>query len=140
MSSDPIVLDEETIGDDGTPRQRIQARAAVNSRESPDHIKTEIEAARHIHCLLRRFYPGHSWCVEVSIQKGGVAISLPVLLGGNWVYFIKGRDLTDAKVIEAGGEILERFRLPRGAFELASWLEARRRFSLMLHPQQKVPS
>ena len=101
MSSDPIVLDEETIGDDGTPRQRIQARAAVNSRESPDHIKTEIEAARHIQCLLRRFYPGHSWCVEVSIQKGGVAISLPVLLGGNWVYFIKGRDLTDAKVIEA---------------------------------------
>ena len=65
-----------------------------------------------------------------------MAISIPVLLGGNWVYFIKGCDLTDLKVVEAGGEILERFRLPRGAFELGSWLEARRRFSLMLHPQQ----
>jgi hypothetical protein len=140
MSSDPIVLDEEIVRDDGTPRQNVQARAAVNSRENPDHVAAELAAARHIHGLLRRVYPGHSWMVDVSVQKGGVAISIPVLLGGNWVYFIKGSDLSDWKVVEAGGEILERFRLPRGAFELGSWQEARRRFSLMLHPQQKVPS
>jgi len=68
-----------------------------------------------------------------------VAIALPVLMGGNWVYFIRMSDLTPRRVVAAGGEILERYRLRRGKFELGSFLAAREAHSILAGRAKCVP-
>ncbi len=88
---------------------------------------------------LERHYPGHNWHVLCDLEKGGVAIGLPTLMAFNDVYWIRMRDLTPVQVARAGGELLERYRLPRGRFELGSFLEAREKHSILLDRRRKVP-
>lgn len=133
--SAPIILREP-----GTPRQRLNARIDISSLDDATRHDTELKVAQACFALLRQHYPGHFWFVDCSLRRGGVAISIPVLLGGNWVYFIRFADLTPAEVMRAGGEILERYRLPRSAFELGSFLEARGNHSILVRPGRKVPS
>ena len=138
--SDPIIISEEIIRDDGSPRQCVQTVRETTSVDDPNNAELEQHIAARVFGWLRKAYPGHGWFVDASVQRGGVAIAIPILMGGNWVYFIKGADLTRAKVIEAGGEILERYRIPRGRFDLASFLEARAKLSVVVNPGQKVPA
>jgi len=133
--SDPIILREP-----GAPQQQVRERIDVTSLDEPTRHVYELWAARRVFELLKRHYPGHLWAVDFSLARGGAAISIPILLGGNWVYFIRLADLTPAMVVRAGGEILERYRLPRGRFELGSFLEARARHSIMAGNSRKVPS
>ena len=60
-------------------------------------------------------------------------------MGGNWVYLIRWADLAPARVVAAGGEVLERYRLPRGKFDLGRFLAARDRHSIMLGRARRVP-
>jgi hypothetical protein len=43
-------------------------------------------------------------------------------------------------ILKGGGELLERYRLPRGRFNLDRFLEARENHSIMLDRSRKVPS
>src|SRR5262249_43133947 len=124
----------------GAPRRRGRERLAAPPLAEPPRHAYELWAARRVFELLKSHYPGHLWAVDFSLARGGAAISIPILLGGNWVYFIRLADLTPAMVVRAGGEILERYRLPRGRFELGSFLGARARHSIMAGNSRKVPS
>src|SRR5262245_36664926 len=135
--SEPIIIREELTRSAGVPRQRIQARIAELDHAARHDY--ELWVARRCFDLLRRHYPGHLWCVDCSLGRGGVAISIPILMGGNWVYFIRMADLAPARVVHAGGEILERYRLPRGKFELGAFLEARQNHSILNHAARKPP-
>jgi hypothetical protein len=42
-------------------------------------------------------------------------------------------------VLKGGGELLERYRLPRGRFDLDRFLEARAAHSILLDRSKKVP-
>ena len=131
-------MHSEITREPGLPRRRIEQRRYVQAGD-PDRTDYEIWVATRAFELLDRAYPGFIWFVECDLAKGGVAIALPVLMGGNWVYFIRLRDLTPARVIAAGGEILERYRLPRGKFELGSFLGARDKHSILAGRAKKVP-
>jgi len=104
-----------------------------------DRTRYELWVARRAFDLLDAAYPGHLWFVDCDLAKGGVAISIPVLMGGNWVYFIRMPDLERRKVIMAGGELLERYRLARGAIRPDRFVEARDEHSILAQKSKKVP-
>lgn len=81
---------------------------------------------------LSRMYPGHLWAVKVHIdtKTAGASISLPILMGPSKVYAmpltaIVGENDLLARVKQAGGEILERFKIPRAGLDVAAFLHAR---------------
>lgn len=63
---------------------------------------------------LGRTYPGYDWLVSADDKTGLIDIYLPEM-GGNTAYtlHIKKLDKNLKKVINAGGEILERYGLSR---------------------------
>ena len=73
--------------------------------------------AKDIGETLHGHYPGWAWAVNVT---GGVAVIKNLYLSSTWGYVLKYADIKgDAadrkqKVINAGGELLERCNLPRG--------------------------
>lgn len=122
----------------GRPRRLLEHKV-----EAPvtgvDRTGCELWMARRAFDLLDAVYPGHLWFVDCDLAKGGVAISLPVLMGGNWVYFIRMTDLEPRRVVMAGGELLERYRLARGAIRPDQFVEARDKHSILAGKTKKVP-
>lgn len=94
--------------------------AAENQINANDMVQ-----AKHIGDVLARHYPGHAWMVHVD-GKQGIAIVRNQMLNGQWGYVIRLTDIISASDLDrvamlAGGEILERFKLRRGAFDGESW-------------------
>ena len=88
--------------------------------ESPDVAIQEYFLMKNAAELLHRKYPGHLWACEVS---GGYLNIKDLLLAGNWGYRMRITDhysssSWDKKVVMAGGEILERYRVARRAAEM----------------------
>jgi hypothetical protein len=73
---------------------------------------------------LHTYYRGHFWAVHVDSKQGICLITIPVLLG-NWKYKIPLTGLTTEMVVRAGGEILERFNIPRSSLDVAAFVAAR---------------
>jgi hypothetical protein len=140
MTDLPIIIREDVVRRGGAPRQRVQASFVPSGEGSELRAAYDLWVARRAYALLDRAYTGHGWQVIADSAQGYVGVRLPILTGGNWAYLIKWADLTPAQVIRAGGELLERYRLPRGRFELGTFLEAREKHSILLKPGRKVPS
>jgi hypothetical protein len=145
-SSDPIPIRQTLMeGGFGQPDQVIKAEY---EKSSGPHAKfdqwAEYDvwvAARMLSILLSE-YPGHPWrCRHDSIQ-GVALISNWILMGmGHWMAVnLKTHDLTPDLIIRMGGEILERYGLPRGKLELGSFLEARNKHSALVIKSRKVPT
>ncbi len=90
---------------------------------------------------LAKVYPGHPWGVISQIESGIVKICLqgfqqwPVVIH---VESLKG-DASMAKVTRYAGELLERLRMPRKGFDLASWQEANKRHNWLFNRNKKAP-
>jgi hypothetical protein len=139
MSDLPILVRAEAarVGD---RLMKVEARFVRSGEGSDRRAAYDLWVARRAYALLDRAYPGHGWQVIADSAQGYVGIRLPILTGGNWAYLIKWADLTPGQVIRAGGELLERYRLPRGRFELGRFLDAREKYSVLLDRSRKIPS
>jgi hypothetical protein len=139
MENLPITLRRDVLPVAGGLRVDTMHERPADGSVDP-HKAYDLFVAQGIFNDLEKHYPGHRWKVEVSTQKGMIAISMPVLMGSNWVYFIKWKDLTPARVMIAGGEILERYNLARGRFNQDTFLEARDKHSILLGRTKVVPT
>lgn len=96
---------------------------------TPDVNKAfDLFVAGRINEILTHHYPGYPWKSEADAKQGVVYFSIPVLMGPTLKMLIRlgdWYDLTPMLVIDKGGELLERFNLPRKGFEVASFLKAR---------------
>jgi hypothetical protein len=77
---------------------------------------------------LHAHYPHQLWGVNVESRTGLITIR-NLYLAGNWGYVLKMGEVYSASslekdVIRAGGEILERFRMARGAFDADAYSAA----------------
>jgi hypothetical protein len=82
--------------------------------------------AKAITRVLLSQYRGHFWVVESNRAQGIAWISIPLLLG-EWKYIFKlSEELTPAMIIRAGGQILERFNIPRSNLDVASFIAAKK--------------
>jgi hypothetical protein len=85
----------------------------------------DITLAKQIADVLDRHYPGHMWAVNVD-SVGGVATVKNLRLSGNWGFLLHIGDVYsgsefDKRVMMAGGELLERFKLHAGRFSQSQY-------------------
>ena len=99
----------------------MSAEAAVHTEAQDMLLSKQIGEA------LEKHYPGYLWMVDIS---GGMVNIHNLALHGQWGFRIK---LVDAyhdpgmkKTIAAGGELLERYNMPRGKFNEDKWRGADR--------------
>lgn len=110
--------------------------------ENAERVANESVMARDIVELLNFYYPGHAWEVTVDSRQGGAQLRIAVLMTGTQCFFMRFDDIATAAdfrrtVRNAGGELLERFKIPRSAFDLNAYIEARPK--AVFHHNQKVP-
>jgi hypothetical protein len=140
MSDLPILLRSETARAPGRSLVRVEARFVPSGAGSFSRARTDVATARAVRRILDTAYPGHDWEVVADSGQGYVAFRIPALMGANYAYLIKGKDLTPEAVLTGGGELLERYRLPRGKFDLDRFLAARAEHSILLDRRKKIPS
>lgn len=94
---------------------------------APDDEATPLDMAlsKQIAEALHKHYPNQLWGVNVEARTGLITIR-NLYLAGNWGYVLKMGAIYSASALEkdairAGGEILERFRMSRGAFDADKW-------------------
>ncbi|MGW8182003.1 MAG: hypothetical protein ACWGQW_25015 [bacterium] len=94
--------------------------------DDPNIIPLDFDMSKKIAELLHKNYPGHLWAVTVQSDQG-IATVRNLYLSGNWGFLLKLRDIVSHKelnlhVVLAGGELLERYRLKRGKFNVDEYL------------------
>jgi hypothetical protein len=76
--------------------------------------------------LLEKHYPGWAWAVQPD-ERGGVMNVFSLKLSGEWGWRFLLKDIqgdpkvADRRIVSAGGEILERFGVPRSGYRYESW-------------------
>jgi hypothetical protein len=94
------------------------------------HKEADAQLCERTLAVLQRHYAGHQWKIESDARQGILKIQIHALMGDTLHYVIlldnvDGVTAFDAAVMKAGGEILERYGLPRGPMELDKFLESR---------------
>lgn len=73
--------------------------------------------ARTVAEVLDKHYPGHAWAVSADVMQGIVKVH-NLNLSGEWGFILKMDNLindpTERPIVNAGGELLERFNISRG--------------------------
>lgn len=84
--------------------------------DNPDINAVDFVTAKQAADTLHKHYPGHLWAVTCD---AGVLSVRNLYLSGNWGFIIRlgpvySASELDKLVMEAGGEILERYNVSRG--------------------------
>lgn len=146
MPSNPKTISTTTVGEgkDATivVEQYTQPFAGDGVLAVDEYAEFDLWRARQMMGLLQQVYPGHRWWTFCDTKQGVAYISIPVLMGREMAFAInlKKNELTIGMVSQAGGEILERYGLPVGPFNLDSFLAARNKFGKLHAPWRKVPN
>lgn len=109
------------------PRVAIEfkhERAGAFAEEEEKNRLADMATSKWVAEVLHSHYRGHFWAVSTDSKQGVCLITIPILLG-NWKWCIPLGKLTPAMVIKAGGEILERFDIPRSRIDVAAFCTAR---------------
>lgn len=98
----------------------------------PDQIQARallVNLARDGMALLHKHYPGWQWAIQIN-QKGGMMNVFNLHLHDTWGFAIRiieaERDPGRNIFTKAGGDILERFGMPRGGISFKHLLEMKR--------------
>lgn len=80
---------------------------------------------RDLLTVLHRHYPGHFWDVDVNVRQGMINVR-NLFLSGIYGFRLKLKGIFSASQIEhdvkmAGGELLERYCVSRGRFNVDKW-------------------
>jgi hypothetical protein len=147
MPHDPIDVSQTFIGkSEGSDHDTIllekyEAPSTPDSGIADDPYK-EADAilAKRLMEWLRSRYPGYPWCAVADLAQGIAKFNIPIITGVTDWYVINlhTTDIADG-LVDGAGEILERYCLPRGKFELGSFLEARANHSKLVMPSRKIP-
>lgn len=135
-----------TLMKNAMAQRGVRLEGATTGEGNDGRPEAERVWAEKISLILTQHYPGHLWAVHVHIdaKTRGAHIKLPVLMQTATTYAIPldrigtENDLVRT-VVRAGGELLERFRIPRGNLDLNAFLEARQKRRLIL-PKDQMPT
>lgn len=89
--------------------------------EQDPFIPFDMAASKNIAAVLFKHYPHHLWAVRADCRQGVAMITIPCLMGPTLNYILKLTDLANdpamRAVMRAGGEILERYNIPRSGLD-----------------------
>ncbi|MCA1458086.1 hypothetical protein I6F35_33675 [Bradyrhizobium sp. BRP22] len=130
MQTDPVILQRALLdrshGQHNVELQTRYERKGLSPEEEDKRAAWDLMVAKAITRVLLAHYRGHFWAVECDSAQGIAWISIPLLLG-DWKYvFHLSEDITPAMIVRAGGEILERFKIPRSSLDVASFIAAKK--------------
>lgn len=128
-------------GHDRVLLTKYEAPANDNGGYADDPFRLkDHEVAQTMMRWLEREYPGHLWATAANLAQGIVQFNIPILMGVDrwWVVNLRTHDVIDG-MKQGAGEILERYHLKRGRFELDPFLEARAKHSRLLVPSRSIP-
>jgi hypothetical protein len=102
--------------------------------DAPDpHKDFDDTVCRAIGRLLHDAYRGHDWQVWVSREAGIAKIWIALLMDPTVPYVVKLEDLHQPQsVINAGGELLERFNIPRSCVDFGLVADIRKTMGPLL--------
>jgi len=85
----------------------------------------DVMLQRELETVLHRHYPGHFWHLDVNIRQGLINVR-NLFLSGAFGFRIKLQGVFSASQVEhdvmvAGGELLERYNMPRSTFNKDKW-------------------
>lgn len=148
MPLDPVTVGLTPIEKSGFGRHSIALQAKYEAPATQDGLidtdpfkLRDFEVAGTMSRWLQREYPGHLWACISNLRQGIVQFNIPVLMGMDKWYVINLRthDVIDG-LKKGAGEILERYRIRRGALHEAEFLEAREKHSRLVLPFRKIPT
>lgn len=149
MPDDAITFREDVIeksmggtGHDIVVRHQYEQPMASDTEAADDpHAEMDMANCRWMMDILQRHYRGHLWRVKHDGAQRMAYVSIPILMGINryWAINLVTDALTEGLVVRCGGAILERYGLSRERFNLASFLEAREKYSALVVPKRIVP-
>lgn len=100
--------------------------------DHPDKIQARgllVNLARDGMALLHKHYPGWQWAIQIN-QFGGMMNVFNLHLHDTWGYAIRiieaERDPSRNIFVKAGGEILERFKMPRAGISMSRLMAMKR--------------
>lgn len=136
-----VLLKDTLGGNDRVLLTKHEAPASGDGGAAYDpHQASDRAIAANMMKWLEREYPGHLWgCIADSAQ-GIVKFNIPILMGLQnwWVINLSTHDIIDG-MRQGAGQILERYGLKRGRFQLDQFLDARAKHSALVVPSRKVP-
>jgi hypothetical protein len=99
--------------------------------ESDEFLKADMDLAGQVAEILLSYYPGYLWKCRASSKGGIITIQLPPLIDDPHKFVLHMRKINGwpdlvKKCIWAGGEMLERFKVPRSSINLAAFMDARK--------------
>lgn len=128
---DTVILNRGTLDrSSGQPNIELQqryVRSGLLPGEHDPHADYDVMVAKAITRVLLSQYRGHFWEAYCDSKQGIAWITIPLLLGNYKYIFHLSNDITPAMIIRAGGEILERFNIPRTQMDVASFVAAKSR-------------
>jgi hypothetical protein len=111
-------------------RSMMSATAAENGHDP--YEMADLSEAKSIHDILRMYYPGYWWSVEVESEHGIAKISLPNIMPENRKILLHLNRISDHNtkvrtVRRFAGELLERYNVPRSTVDFYAFMEAKHR-------------
>jgi hypothetical protein len=122
--------------------EKYEAPASGDGGIAHDPFKAKnAEVAATMMQWLQKHYPGYPWGCVADLAQGIVKFNIPILMGMQdwWVVNLRTHEVVDG-MRKGAGQILERYRLRRGRFELNPFLDARAKHSALVVPGRKVPT
>lgn len=120
---------------------KYEAPATGDGGIELDTFKTrDFDIAKTMNEWLEKHYPGHLWATVSDLRQGIIKFNIPILMGTDqwWIINLSTHDVIDG-LKQGAGQILERYHLRRGRFEIDSFLDAREKHSRLVLPSRKVP-
>lgn len=128
-------------GNDRVLLKKYEAPANDNGGYADDPYRLkDHEVAQTMMRWLDREYPGHLWATAANLAQGIVQFNIPILMGIDrwWIVNLGTHDVIDG-MRQGAGQILERYHLKRGRFDLDTFLQARQNHSRLILPSRPIP-
>ena len=112
-----------------TDKQITHDPVGIDGEKVDPVLARDLALTKRMAEVLERHYPGHPWMVQVSHAQGVAYVKLPILMKRNQAYILHidrmAMDPSLRCVMRAGGELLEKYSVPRSQFLLDHFLTAR---------------
>ena len=92
--------------------------AVAHSIEEAHQERVDMSQAKRIAEILDKHYPGYGWAVTAN-AKSNIASVMALRLSGTWGFYVHldKIDVSGQKIVNLGGELLERYKVKRGEID-----------------------
>ena len=147
MPHDAKLLREDVVaktthgGHDMVIQTKYEAPAVSDTEAAQDpHKEHDLAVAKTMMAWLNKHYPGVPWGCVSDTAQGIVKFNIPILMGfeNYWLINLRTTEIIEG-MAQGAGQILERYGMRRGRFDLGEFLDARQKHSKLVLKSRAIP-